>query len=329
MTDISIGALTQAMLLAGKYPQTAPTRETGGSFLDAIARGMEVTASGDTTKVTASSLEDRLKARYPGIAYHVFDGSSRYWRYRQDYPFHKIYQQDIDVSEIENWRPSGPNPDPLDAKVQRDLSSIPPGSKAVIIHPDAQKRMETDAAFADEVYKRIEAWFTFDQVRNEAVIPGSTAGMSQCIAIGADGEITNVQACGSSGSISESKSGSDDEGDDFWTARAKRHAQYMKQVVEAQILHKMGISEEFAHLHRIAAGRVGRGSTSHSSGADMARQLAAMQAGDNAIAQTMAMMEGGDLRAALGETVAGVSLDTVFEATRQAIAERPPVSMFF
>ena len=34
-------------------------------------------------------LEERLKARYPGLVYHVFDGSSRCWRSRQDYPFHK------------------------------------------------------------------------------------------------------------------------------------------------------------------------------------------------------------------------------------------------
>lgn len=327
MKDYSIDVLTQAMPATGGYPRPAPAGEAGGTFLDAVRRGMEAAAPGETTPAAGSSLEERLKARYPGLAYHVFDGGSRCWRYRQDYPFHKIYQQDAEVSEIENWRPDGPNPDPLDATVQRNLSSIPPGSKAVIIHPAAQERMERDPAFADEVYRRIEAWFTFDRVRNEAILPGSTAGMSQCVAIGEEGEIVNAQACGSSG-ITGSESGREDGGDDFWTARAKRHARYMRQVVEAQILHKMGISEAFAHLRRVETARVGRGG-SGSSGADMARQLAALRAADSAAAQTMAMMAGGDLRAALGETVAGVSVDAVFEATRQAIAERPPLTMLF
>ena len=225
---MNIGALTQAMLQSGAaMPPTALRGgEGGGSFLAEVNRGLEATRSqalsspDESSAVQPKSLEDRLKLRYPGLAYHVFDGSSRHWRSRQDYPFHKIYQQDADVSEIENWQPSGPNPDPLDPQVQRNLSSIPPGSKAVIIHPKVQQRMEEDPAYAEVIYRRIEAWFTFDVARNEAILPGCTMGMSQCLAIGEDGQIANVQACSSGGSLSQSKSGDDEE--DFWDARTKR-----------------------------------------------------------------------------------------------------------
>ena len=184
-----------------------------------------------------------------------------------------------------------------------------------------------DPAYADEIYNRIEAWFTFDVVRNEAIIPGITTGMSQCVAIGEDGQIANVQSCSCGGRFSESKSGEADDEDDFWTARAKRHALYMQQVVEAQILHKLGISEELAHFRRADIPRVGRGSGS-SGGADTARQLAAMRASQGAIAQAMAMMNGPELRAALGDTVGGVAIDVVFEATREAIANRPVTAFF-
>ena len=53
-----------------------------------------------------------------------------------------------------------------------------------------------------------------------------------------------------------------------------------------------------------------------------------MQASQGAIAQTMAMMNGPELRAALGETVGGVAIDVVFEATREAIANRPVTAFF-
>ena len=221
---MNIDALTMTLLRSGA---AAAGRGTVGNvseyaFVDEMKKQLSAEDLDETAAVEAPTLEERLKAKYPGIAYHVFDASSRYWKYRNDYPHHLLFQQDIDVSEIENWRPSGMNPSQLDPQVQRNLGSIPPGSKAVVIHPKVQQRMEEDPAYADEIFARIEAWFTFDVARNEAIMPGCTVGMSQSVAIGEDGMIVN--ACSSSGgfSVSESKSGSDDE-EDFWTARARRH----------------------------------------------------------------------------------------------------------
>lgn len=59
------------------------------------------------------------------------------WRTRNDYPFEALFQEGEKSTEmIENWKPTGANP-----KNQRYLS-IAPGSKAVMIHPKAQERME-------------------------------------------------------------------------------------------------------------------------------------------------------------------------------------------
>ncbi len=315
-----IGALTNAMLLTGAAAPPARTAVTG-TFLEQIERGLRADAAGQTAETQAVSLEDRLKTRYPGLAYHVFDGGSRYWKVRQDFPFDKIYRQELDGAEIENWRPQGPNPDPLDAGVQRSLSSIRPGSKAVIIHPKVQQRMEDDPAYAQEIYDRIEAWFTFDAVRNDAILPGSSATMSQCVAIGEDGLIVNAQACGSSGSVSRSQSGADDE-DDFWAARAKRHRLYMQQVVEAQILHRMGVARR---LSAQSASRAKGPAGSSASGVfGSGGQMAAMQAAQAAATQTMAMIHSPELRQALGPTLAGNSIDAVFKASIQAIADFHP-----
>ncbi len=114
------------------------------------------------------------------------------------------------------------------------LGNVPPGSKAVVIHPKVQERMEQDPAYAQEIFAKIDTWFAFDVARNEAIIPGSTAGMSQAVAIGEDGNICNACSSSAGGEITYSKSGSDDE-ESWWDLRMARHAEFMKLAVEKQI----------------------------------------------------------------------------------------------
>lgn len=317
---MNIDALTMAMLRAGAV---AAGRGTVGSvsgygFLEEMERQLSAEDIDETAAVIeVPTLEERLKAKYPGIAYHVFDASSRYWKYRNDYPHHLLYQQDIDVSQIENWRPSGPNPSQLEPQIQRNLGSIPPGSKAVIIHPKVQQRMEEDPAYADEIFARIEAWFTFDVARNEAIMPGCTVGMSQCVAIGEDGMITN--ACSSSGGFSVSKSKDDDDEEDFWTARARRHHEYMQMVIQEQILHGRSVTEMMAVLRR-----QGSGSPGHRVGAAQMAVSSQM----TAMAQVTQMMSDPAFRAALGERVGDVSIDQLFEITRENISHPLPAMTF-
>ncbi|MDE7234740.1 MAG: hypothetical protein K2N29_06740, partial [Ruminiclostridium sp.] len=47
-----------------------------------------------TEQVQVPSLEEMLRAKYPRIAYHVFDASSGYWKTRNDYPHYLLYQDD-------------------------------------------------------------------------------------------------------------------------------------------------------------------------------------------------------------------------------------------
>ena len=321
MMDIS--ALSRAMSQLGVI--TPPLQSNGGvtssAFLDKIANAMEITQPQQTSETQALSLEERLKKKHPNLVYHVFDGSNRYWQTRNDFPFYKLFQQGTKAEEIENWTPSGLNPDPTSSAAQRMVSQIPAGSTAVIIHPKVQARIEQDPEYADEIFRRIEAWFTFDKARNEAIIPGIEAGTSRCVAIGEDGNICNVMAC-SQGRITQSTSGSDDGEDDFWTARTKRFRQYMKLVVEAQILHAQGISKQI-NLWSLAESQNSKSESSVSS-FGMTQQFTEMQAAQAAVSETMAMMDGTELRQALGDNVAGSSIDAVFEATRKAITDFHP-----
>lgn len=271
---------------ADRYRQAGEIQNA--SFGDVAARIIQQQAE-EAEKTQPLSLEERLKARYPGLVYHVFDGSSGYWRTRNDYPHYLLYQEHIDEKALENWEPKGANPAYGDSKAIRALGSVRPGSKAVVIHPKVQERMEQEPEYADEIMARIEAWFAYEQAVNEAIMPGCFAEASQSIVIGEDGNIANAQSS-SPGRITYSKSGSDDE-PDFWEERRKRHAYFMEIWQEKQIQHGMAVSGQFTAL-----------------GAKQAAKAHLVQ-----------MISGGELRAALGDKICGIPTEEVFAANMRSV----------
>jgi len=262
-------------------------------MMDLAVRSGEQVQAGGRSAVEAPSLETMLKAKYPNIHYHVFDASSGYWRTRNDYPHYLLYQDGDKTKEtLENWQPTGANPfyGSIDGRFTAPkeihaLGNVPPGSKAVVIHPKVQERMEQDPAYAQEIFAKIDTWFAFDVARNEAIMPGCTAGMSQAVAIGEDGNICN--ACSSSpGRITCSKSGSADE-ESWWDFRMARHAEFMKLAVEKQIQRHIQASE-----------------------------LAASAA---AKSQLAAILTGGNLREIFGSEIAGIPTETVLAITQSQV----------
>ena len=262
--------------------------------LSVRATGQVQTGSVDAAEATeAPSLETMLKAKYPNIHYHVFDASSGYWRTRNDYPHYLLYQDGDKAKEtLENWQPTGANPfyGSIDGRFTAPkeihaLGNVPPGSKAVVIHPKVQERMEQDPAYAQEIFAKIDTWFAFDVARNEAIMPGCTAGMSQAVAIGEDGNICN--ACSSSpGRITYSKSGSDDE-ESWWDLRMARHAEFMKLAVEKQI-------ERHIQASQLAASATAK-------------------------SQLAAMLNNGNLREIFGSEIAGIPTETVLAITQAQV----------
>ena len=263
-------------------------------MMDLSVRSAGQVQTEGTEAVEAPSLETMLKAKYPNIHYHVFDASSGYWRTRNDYPHYLLYQDGDKAKEtLENWQPTGANPfyGSIDGRFTAPkeihaLGNVPPGSKAVVIHPKVQERMEQDPAYAQEIYAKIDTWFAFDVARNEAIMPGSTWDMSQAVAIGEDGNICNACSSSGGGEITYSKSGSDDE-ISWWDLRMARHAEFMKLAVQHQIENKI-----------------------------QASQLAASAA---AKSQLAAMMNSGNLQAIFGDEIAGIPTETVLAITQSQV----------
>ena len=287
--------------LASLYRSGLTGAKRGGTgFLDLAAATVSAGAAAAGIQAAgaeaaeAVSLEDMLKAKYPNIHYHVFDASSSYWKTRNDYPHYLLYQDGDRAKEaLENWQPEGANPfyGSVDGrfiapKEIKALGSVPPGSRAVVIHPAVQERMEQDPAYAQEIYARIDAWFAFDVARNEAIMPGCTLGMSQAVAIGEDGNICN--ACSSSGGrITCSQSGSYDNELSWWDLRMARHAEFMKLLVESQIQRQIQASEILSAV--------------------------------TAKARLADMLENGNLLEIFGDEISGVPTQTVLAMTQAQV----------
>ncbi len=278
-----------------------------------------------------------LKEKYPNLKYHVFDASSSYWRTRNDYPHYLLYQDNIDTKALENWKPSGENPfyGSIDGvftapKEIKALSSVPVGTTAVVIHPKVQERMEKDPEYAKEIYDRITTWFEFDNLRNEAIMPGITARSSQCVAIGENGEIVNAQSHSSGGFSSSQSSTGTDMALDFWTERSLRHKYFMQLQLEGQLRHEMLLygltgTPKSSGLFDLAGGTLSAANLSGlmklSQSYDMPT-LSMQQLSEKAAAKEKlsAMLYNGELNI-LGSSVAGMPLDQLIITVKQEIAK--------
>ena len=270
-----------------------------GVYESKSAASVDAARTEETTGTEKVSVESMLKAKYPNLVYNVGDATSSDWRTRNDYPFETLFQEGEKSTElIENWKPTGANP-----KNQRHLA-IPPNSKAVMIHPKAQERMEKDPEFAKEVMERIESWWAYDIARNEAISPGCTTGMSQAIAIGEDGEIANVLAGGGSDTMrsNKQKNNNDEDEYDWWTERMARHALYMQLWLEGK-----------SDINLSSFSFMGGGSFG-SSGFSSMNSMLAMQSGQSAEREIHSMLQNG-LKEKLGDTICGMPTDEVIQQT--------------
>lgn len=270
----------------------------GGILKDKSDVSVDEIKTGEISGTEKVSLESMLKAKYPNLVYNVGDGTSGDWRTRNDYPFEALFQEGQKGTEIiENWKPTGPNP-----ANQRYLA-IAPGSKAVMIHPKAQERMEKDPEFAKEVMERIESWWAYDIARNEAICPGCTNGMSQAIAIGEDGEIANVLACGGEdNNINKNNKKNNNDEYDWWAERMARHAWYMQLWIE-------GGADNL-----ISSSGFMQGNSLGSSGTLSMNGMFAMQSGQAAEQEIRNMINNG-LKEKLGDTICGIPTNEVIEST--------------
>lgn len=149
-----------------------------------------------------------LEDKYPGIVCYAGDvGSIKYITdtFRQDFPVSKLFEENVDMEELAAWRPKMKNyPSGFEDYIQADRARIPKGKNAVMIHPDVKARMENDPEYAKEILSKVDTFIQKEILIEEELIPGSTVGMNQFIAIDAEGKIAcNISVSHGSGSYEE------------------------------------------------------------------------------------------------------------------------------
>ncbi len=245
-----------------------------------------------TAKAETVNLQEMLTQEYPNLVYHVFDASSSYWQTRNDYPHYLLYQSGDKAAEtLENWQPTGSNPfyGSVDGRFIASkeilaLSKVPPGSKAVVIHPAVQERMEQNPEYAYEIMAKIDTWFTFDAARNEAILPGTSLGISQAVAIGEDGNIVN--AVSSSQPRFSFSQGSDEMIQAYYLRMAKR-AEFMEYLHKEQLENSIWL----ANLQKTANSRL----------------------------QILDLLQNKDLQQVFGDIIAGMPTEAVLALTQEQI----------
>lgn len=163
--------------------------------------------------------------------------------------------------------------------------------KVAIIHPTAQRRMKLDAAFSEMIWKRIDAWFTFDTARQNAL--GFSQQRSQGVAIGEDGEITATVSTTNRTANTTTANNTADTQKRTAAVRQDNQNWRLQMLEREQMLHSFALSQQFT----------GIGNT-------------------QAAAHLATMMNSGMLQSALGDTIAGIATDEVFRQTRKEVFEQ-------
>mgnify|MGYP004513051933 FL=1 len=139
-------------------------------------------------------LEDRLKAQYPGLKYHVLDTSkinSSLWQ-RNDYPFEKFFEDELDESDL-NWKPTSREPSMLDAGVQARLNAAR-GKYAIVVPPVLEEKLKNNPELSQSIMNKISTL-----IKEQDTVPSSIDSFN--ITLDDEGNISNYRLSGGGGEI--------------------------------------------------------------------------------------------------------------------------------
>lgn len=170
------------------FQQNYVADKTGNTSFSSILASLR------TDHINGQNLEDMLKEQYPELKYHVLDTaniSQSFWE-RQDYPFEKFFEDDLDES-ILDWKPSGANPSMLDSNVQARLNALR-GKKAVIVPPILEEKINNNPELAQDIMDKISRL-----IAQQDTIPSTID--SFVISLDEEGNIAHYRLSGGGGAV--------------------------------------------------------------------------------------------------------------------------------
>lgn len=148
-----------------------------------------------------------LDQKYGKITYHTGDISTFSNWERNDFPVAELFKEHANIGALAKWSPTDKAifTTGFEDSVQDSLKSISDGSRAVMIHPEIQNKMDHNPEYANEIYNKIDTYFQKDIMINESILPGCTQGIIQFVSIDSYGNIDKTCTLTNSVNRPESK----------------------------------------------------------------------------------------------------------------------------
>lgn len=167
------------------------------------------------------SLRALLKQQCPDTKFHVFNTNTPNWG-RNDYPFEKFYEDNVDYEAMSNMQFSEKEPLQTDDVVQNRLNKIKPGQRAVIVDKETNRTMETDLQYAQKIIKAAQKYFK--EVETTVSLKENSHICSIICVIGKD---TNVVGSNSiSTAYGKFIKKNDGVWNSYWESRKQRNEEY-------------------------------------------------------------------------------------------------------
>ena len=151
---------------------------------------------------------------------------------RTDFPFWEYFKEGISAEVLNNWQPSGPQPDMLDPKIQSSLRGIGYGKVSILIPEKLQEKMDADPAYAEEIYRKVAKWKEdYDAWDNSVAaslgmnVAAHQFSKSYCVQLDEDGNVGNFTVVGGGLDITENK----EKVEDNWIKRRNAAILFHKQ----------------------------------------------------------------------------------------------------
>lgn len=175
MSEYYLGSFPCQNIMTGKTDQT--------SFRTVLDANMK-----------EQGLGDMLKAKYPGLKYHVLDTSkisASLWQ-RNDYPFEMFFEDELD-EKVLDWKPTSGEPSMLDAGVQTRLNAAS-GKYSVVIPPALEEKLENNPELSQSIMKKISTL-----IAEQDTVPSTINSFN--ITLDEEGNISNYRFSGGGGQI--------------------------------------------------------------------------------------------------------------------------------
>lgn len=151
---------------------------------------------------------------------------------RTDFPFWEYFKAGTSAEALNNWQPSGPQPDMLDPKIQSSLRGIGYGKVSILIPEKLQEKMDADPAYAEEIYRKVAKWKEdYDAWDNSVAaslgmnVAAHQFSKSYCVQLDEDGNVGNFTVVGGGLDITENK----EKVEDNWIKRRNAAILFHKQ----------------------------------------------------------------------------------------------------